>query len=197
MGKHWVVLAVLVGCATVVGGWDCGSSSAGPDGGNACFSTGPSEGVPCNISLTGAVDLDFQCRSAFARYDGTTNTTSLVQIGASHVPNPTNPDAGVSSINITLAFTGPPQMGPANLVPASPTSKPNSILLFLSDPLMTTFATAYPDGGPMSLTITGFDQSFGADGGQAMDLWCLHGNLSAPVPNFYNHNSVVMLDASF
>ncbi len=195
MRRRWTVYVVLVGCAPVVSGWDCGSS-APVEHLHPCGAAGPSDGVPCTISLTGAVDLSFQCTSAYARYDAPANVTSLVHIGASHVPNPANPDAGVSSIDITLAFTGPPVAGAASLVPATPTQKPNAILLFLSDPLMTTYAASDPDGGTMGLTITSAAPAGSADGGPT-DLFCLHGNLSAQLPGLYNAQSVVSLDGGF
>jgi hypothetical protein len=167
----------------------CNSSSStdgGIDSGLPPCANGPSQGVTCLVTLTGAINTTFNCTVPYGISSG--NVVSMVQIGAQP------PDAGAKSIDITLAFDGgwPEDGGPASLIPADATSKPNSIILIQADTLETVYSAFYPDAG-MVLSITASD-SFQPEGGTH---WCIHGTLTSPVTDLTNPANVVNLTATF
>jgi hypothetical protein len=194
MRTRWTGLCLLAGSSFVLAGWDCGSGTAHPPPGpsSTCATQGPSEGVACDVALTGAVTAAFSCTSAFARYDAPSNTTALVQIGA-HPGTST-----VGSINITLAFDGMPAVGPEALIPATAAEKPNNIILFANGGGDSTFQTFYtgPDAGQMALTLVSAEVGSASDGGVS-DLWCIHGHLAADIPGVDNPSVIVHMTASF
>lgn len=194
MARRWGTLALFVVIATLASGLDCGSGSTpsdgGPTPGNCNDTTGPSGGVPCVVSLTGAVTLDFTCTSSYW-------LSGNMLIGAQNKANPANGDAGVKSLTVTLEITSP-TAGQATLVPGDAGgAKPNAVTIFLTDPLTTTYYAWYPGLGSMEVTLLAPEDFVTPDGGSRPSQKCVHGHLLARVPNLYIPSQVIVLDAGF
>jgi hypothetical protein len=137
------------------------------------------------MTMTGAVTETLKCTVPFGISSG--NVVSMVQISAQG-------DGGVKSVDITLAFDGgwPEDGGPASLIPADSTGKPNSIILIQNDTLETTYSAFYPDAG-MVLSISASD-SFVPEGGTH---WCIHGTFTSPVIDLTQSTRVINLTTTF
>ncbi|HTS81012.1 MAG TPA: hypothetical protein VMH40_10475 [Myxococcaceae bacterium] len=202
MARRWTAIVSLASLAILLGGWDCGSGG-GEDGGvspthSTCDLSATFTG-PCLVTLTGAANLSFACKPIYAIYDptdGTLGSTSMVQIGASNARNPDG-GVGVSSINVTLKWAGPPAAGTMpTLTQATAASKPNNILLFLDDPLGSTFQSVYPTQS-MQFTVNKAAMASTGDAGSGRSFWCIDGQLTSDVPNLSDPSSVIHLSLGF
>jgi hypothetical protein len=149
-----------------------------------------------SIELSGDVNLSFVEGPAFLvfNWNPTSNESSFV-FSQGSVPNPTNPDAGVSALTGQFFFPGQPVAGPAHL---GSTTVPSQVAIILTDPLHTTyFSKATPDGGQMDFTITGIDgRGTLPDAGPA-NFWCGHGQIHAVVPDLTVPTRVITVGAGF
>jgi len=198
MSHRWTGCLLLAGFAFVLGGWDCGTSQ-NPDGGpppaSACDLQSAFAG-PCLATLTGAADFSFGCKPIYAKFDPTVGphgTSSMVQIGTSNAKNPDG-GVGVGFLNITLSWDGPPTDNTTpTLTPATAASKPNNILMSLSNG--SDYQAVYPDQA-MQFTVVKAAEAPSADGGPS-SFFCIEGHLTSDVPSLSNPSSIVHLDLSF
>ena len=192
-----MVLGVL-GCATILGGWDCGSGLTTGDAGPSVCSRSLAEMGPCEVTLTGAATARGACRPTYAVYNsgaGSPGSTSLGSLSASNLAG-----AGglVRSVNVNLAWNGAPALGPQQLIAASDANGvPSAASVTLSDGGR--FEVTYGrSGGGIAFDISKAEVEPGADACvPCQEFWCLDGVITADLPSVSDATAVVHLVMSF
>ena len=205
MGHRLTGVLILTGCVAVLLGWGCDTAS--PPGPPVPQSSCDIQSVfttdRCLMTLSGAVDAGFRCTPAYARYNSTDHTMSMVQIAA------TPPSGPVKYVNVTLEWAGVPVDGALPLVSATGASNPNSVIIGLNDPGTTIYQGVYDtvtppphayDSSTMEFTVSKFGAApFDAGGDQNYipPLWCVNGHLSADTVDLTNPSKSIHLDLTF
>ena len=145
---------------------------------STCSVTQVPDQSKCHMTLTGAVSSAFPCNLGFFTYDQGTDTSSILNIAGHNGP-------GVFLASIDLRFNGAPDAGtlpgPRTLIPANGGPGPNNVTIILNDNTTYYMSYAPPDGG-MTVTLDTADVALYPDGGPS-NLWCVHGTVTADVPN--------------